>query len=419
LLWGALALAVRVAAGIVFAEPLERALAEGIGKDAKIGYLPFAHNLLERGELSLTPGKPEASHVPGFPLLLAGAIALAGNDDRGVSALGLAAGALAVGLLFLLGDRLAGPRVGHLAGLAGALSPDLVAYSLLALSETPHLVCELAASLCILRALRTGERRAAAALGLALAASVMMREGSFALAGIWAAALLGVRPGGWRRRWRAPAIALAIVFAALVPWWLRNWAVMGEFIPFTTKGSYTFYEGTLIRAYPPADHRNRDLVLPPEEAAREADVHRRKAAARSWAERDRVLIGAGLANIERDPLGQFAHLGRKLVWLWSPNIGPRHADRVGAAPALYAAAGLHFAALGLGLLGLWRSRRSRDVMVVLALPLLVTTALHLLVSGAEPRYHFSAWPALLIGSSLVLEPWAARATAALRSARRA
>jgi hypothetical protein len=56
-------------------------------------------------------------------------------------------------------------------------------------------------------------------------------------------------------------------------------------------------------------------------------------------------------------------------------------------------------------------RRNREAMLVLALPVLALTAVHVIVGSGEPRYHFQAWPALLVGS-------AALADAALRRLQR-
>jgi hypothetical protein len=48
-------------------------------------------------------------------------------------------------------------------------------------------------------------------------------------------------------------------------------------------------------------------------------------------------------------------------------------------------------------------RRNREAMLVLALPVLLMTAVHVIVGSGEPRYHFQAWPALMIGAAALAD----------------
>jgi 4-amino-4-deoxy-L-arabinose transferase-like glycosyltransferase len=398
--WCSLALVVRVATAFLFAGALERGMAGGIAHDAELFYMPLATSLIQDHAYTLH-GQPATSHLPGYPLLLAGALVLFGSTSTAVLTLQIVFGSLVVGLVFLLGSLVVGRRVGHLAALLAALFPDLVAYSLLNLSESPFLAFELAASLAMLWALRADRRSADVVLGVCLALTLLVRESSAALIVLFAGILLLARSGA--QRWRGPATVVVVVLAFLAPWWVRNAVVVGSFVPLTSKGSWNFYQGTMLRPYSWSDHRNRGVVLDPEQAAREAEVARELKAAANDAEAERLLRRAAFDNLRHDPLGQALHVGHKFVWLWSANIGPRHSERVGAGPLLQVAALAHFAVLGLGLVGLWMLRRNREAMLVLALPVLLMTAVHVIVGSGEPRYHFQAWPALMIGAAALAD----------------
>ena len=398
--WCSLALVVRVVTAVLFAGPLERGMSEGIAHDAALFYMPLATSLIQDHAYTLH-GQPATSHLPGYPLLLAGALMLFDSPATAVLTLQIGFGSLVVGLVFVLGTLVVGRRVGHLAALLAALFPDLVAYSLLNLSESPFLAFELAASLALVWALRTDRRGADVVLGVCLALALLVRESSAALVALFAGILLWTRSGA--ERWRGPVTVVAIVLAFLAPWWVRNAVVAGSFVPLTSKGSWNFYQGTMLRPYQWSDHRNRGVVLDPEQAAREAEVARELKAAASDAEAESLLRRAAFDNLRRDPLGQALHVGHKLVWLWSANIGPRHSERIGAGALLQLASLAHFAVLGLGLVGLWMLRRNREAMLVLALPVLLMTAVHAIVGSGEPRYHFQAWPALMIGAAALLD----------------
>jgi 4-amino-4-deoxy-L-arabinose transferase-like glycosyltransferase len=413
--WVALALLVRGGAALVLGDVLGRADAAGIAHDGVIAYLPLAQSFLAGHGLALEPGQPVASHVPGYPLILSAALGFVGSPAAAVLLIQVLAGSLVVGAIFALATLLVNERVGHIAALLAVAFPDLVVYSLLNLSESPHLLLVGLASLCVLGVLRTGRRDLSLALGAALGAALMVREGTLFVLVLWGALLAyaALRQGAVPRS--APLLLGLGVLAFVVPWWIRNYSTFGEFIPLTSKGASNLYQGTMIRPYPVTDYRNSLVDMDPERVARDRAVHRRANAAPTRQERDRILIAGAVANLRADPAGQLLHVGRKLTWLWAPNVGPRHASRIGAPVLLWGVAAVHFAVLGLGLVGLVLVRRRREVLYLLLLPTVLTTAFHMVIGGAEPRYHFSCWPALLIGTAIALDGLLTRAEPALRA----
>ena len=402
-LWVAGTLTVRGAAAWLLAGVLSGLVGGEIALDGRIVDAPAAAALVA-GEGYAIDGTPIASHVPGYPLVLALALAVTPSLDVAVLTVQVGGGALVVGLIFWLGTLLFGVQVGHVAAALALVFPDLVAYSLLNLSETPQLLCILVAAAYTVRVLRRAPAWSAATLGLALGLGTLMRESTVLFAGTWWGLLLAVPWAPPRVRAARVALAAVVFVAVLAPWWLRNSHTFEEFVPLSTKGMKNVYLGTLIRPYPVTDYRNQDLVVEPAELARDRDVNRRAAAATTLAERDRIFLAAADDNLRRDPAGQLLHVSRKFLFLWTPNIAPRHADRVGMPLALWGAATSYFLVLGVGLVGLWRYRRDRDAAIVLLAPLVVNTLFHVVVGIAEPRYHFPVLPALLIGTSIVLVP---------------
>jgi predicted membrane-bound mannosyltransferase len=68
-------------------------------------------------------------HPPGYYVLLWGWVKLFGQGESAVRALSVVVGVALVGLVYLIGHRLFGPRVGWLAALCAAISPFQVQYS--------------------------------------------------------------------------------------------------------------------------------------------------------------------------------------------------------------------------------------------------------------------------------------------------
>ena len=400
--WVALAAVTRLGLALAWPEVIDRAEAAGIAFDGRYAYLPQATSLLAGDGLAVE-GEPIATHVPGYPILLAGALAITPSVRSAVLGLQIACGSLVVGCIFLLGTALFGAMAAQVAALLALLFPDFIVYSLLNLSESPHLLAMLAASLGMVALLRDSRTGLAAAVGATLGVALLIRESTLPILAVWVLLLLQTRFGKPAHRKRIPVVVVCVAVAFLVPWWGRNWVSFGEFVPLTSKGMSSFYQATLIRPYPVSDHR-----IPRDSDLEDMALRRRAREAPTLGEQNRILFAAAIENIRRDPVGQMGHMGRKLVWFWSPNVGPRHAERLGAPLAFWGAGALHFAVLGLGLVGLWRARRSWDVALVLAFPLLATTAFHMVVASAEPRYHFALWPALLLGAGAVLAPWVER-----------
>jgi len=410
--WVAVALAFRATVAIVAGPALARAEGAGFAEDGSAYYLPLARSLWEGQGFLNTSGEPSAHHMPGYPLLITAARWVTPSFPAAILTVQVLFGSLAVGFVFLLSASLFSRRAAHASAAVALVWPDLVIFGLLNLSDTPFLCVTLCGAWILGRLLDRGRPGLAILLGLLCGFGTLLRESMISFTGAWVLAVL-LLPGDrspWRRALNG-LLLIATMCLVLVPWWVRNAATFGEFIPLTTKGAGNIYVGTLIRPYYFSDARNDAVPLEPAARAREEAVTARAHEARSSRDEDRILLGAALDNVRRAPLEQLAHLGRKTYWLWQPNIGPRHADRVGMAPVLWLIAVSHWLLVLAGLAGLWLLRRDRRAVLTLALPFLVVTLFHAVVGIGEPRYHLPLVPILIVAAAPVLLRLVRRETA--------
>lgn len=397
LAWVLAALAFRTLVAIGGAAALERAEAAGFAEDGTAYYLPLARSLSEgRGFLN-SQGAPTAFHMPGYPLLLAAARWVTPSWPAAILSVQVLCGSLIVGLVFLLSASLFSRRAGHASAAIALLWPDLVIYSFLNLSDTPFLCAALACAWIHSRQLRNGTAWLALLLGVGCGVGTLVRESMISFAGAWMIGML-VLPKGLPPIRRGLNLLLVIAATALIllPWWIRNTAVFGEFIPLTTKGARNIYVGTLVRTFNFSDARSETVALDDAERRREEEVDARVNQATTARDKDRLLLAAAFENVRREPLTQLRHLGRKTWFLWQPNIGPRHADRIGMAPVLWLLAVAHWALVILGCAALWILRREPRTVFTLIVPFVLVLLFHVVVGIGEPRYHLPLLPFLIV-----------------------
>ncbi len=399
-LWLALAVLIRLGAALTMSEFLGKAKEGGIAADGWTYYAPMAENLAAGRGFLHADGELVLTHVPGYPLLLAGFKLALGSMNRAVLSLQILTGSLCVAMVFLLGNRVFPPAVAHIAAGVSALFPDLVVYSLLNLSESPFLFLFLLGVYFLVRALSTDRLSTGAVLGLVVGLGILVREGAVILAALWALVLLSCPPRrAWRRRMLATGAFAGVVVLTLCPWWARNWRVTHEFVPLTSKGAWNIWCGTMVRPYYLTDHRNKSVKPDATTLAVEESVRRQVAGARTLREKDKILLTATWERVTADPSGQLVHLMRKFLFLWQPNIAPRHAGRTGLGPILWGVAAAHYVLLGIGVVGLWHVWRSYEGGVILVLTFVVWVVFHAMVGIGEPRYHLPMLPLLILAGT--------------------
>ncbi|HEV7500241.1 MAG TPA: glycosyltransferase family 39 protein, partial [Vicinamibacteria bacterium] len=201
------------------------------------GYDLLARTLLREGRFAGGPGAvAQTRRTPGFPLLLAGVYALAGEDGRRRAVLvGIAISTFTVGLTARLAEKLWGPRAGLVAGLLLASDIASVTAARYLLTEalfTALVVAAVAAAASLVRGERPSGPRAAL-LGTLLACAALTRPIGLFVAvpvGLWL--VHSARALGWRRAQTAAiTAAVALPWIVLVGGWqLRNRAEVGAYV---------------------------------------------------------------------------------------------------------------------------------------------------------------------------------------------
>lgn len=180
---------------------------------------------------------PTAFHPPLFPAVLALGSLLGASSYDAHQAISCALGAGTVVVIGLAGRRLGGERLGLLGAAIAAVYLPLVANDSLLMSESLY---GLTVALSVLAALAYREApsaRAAALLGLALAAACLTRGEALLLVALLALPLTLRRP---RRPAHLGVVAL-VVAVCLAPWAIRNTLTFDEPVLVTT------VQGSVVR----------------------------------------------------------------------------------------------------------------------------------------------------------------------------
>lgn len=211
-------------------------------------YLRLAHNLLAgeglglpRSPIGLEPG-PTALFPPVLPLLLAAVGLVAPLNAATLTILNALVDCVAAWLLIRLARLLDAPQIGLPAALAYLLWPSIALMSPLAYKEGLVIALLLGTVVCLFeQAARPGLRWAIAS-GLAAGALLMTQPALATLLPILF--LAGARQfQNWRRWVLVSAVAGAMALLVMLPWWIRNALIFGQFIPLTTSGGLALWEG--------------------------------------------------------------------------------------------------------------------------------------------------------------------------------
>ena len=187
-----------------------------------------------------------AEFPPAYPVVLAGWGAIFGLSSISILALSsLLDGATAL-LLARFGERLGDARAGRAAAALYVIWPSVLFAAPLAQKESLEmlLIVALAHLWVQARGLRPGGGGSVAtilALGTIAAVLALTQPAMVALAAIFGLAVL---PGmGGRAFCRIAVPAAAVAMLAMVPWWVRNWDVLGAFVPLTSIGGLSLWVG--------------------------------------------------------------------------------------------------------------------------------------------------------------------------------
>jgi 4-amino-4-deoxy-L-arabinose transferase-like glycosyltransferase len=330
-----------------------------------------------------------ATRMPGYPLLVAAVYALAGPSVGAVLIFQALLAVPLVLLTYLLGkrDRAA---TGLLAAALVTLDPLLIGFSAALLSEVPFTVCLLLGLWMGVKLLDRPRWALWIGLGITWGIAVLLR-GSALWCIVPVAGWIGLVSARGEALPRAhhvqriagPLVAIALTFAPLAPWLVRNYAHFHSGpMRLTTLEGISLYEAV----YPGADGgpKQDKIALPPEmlplDEARRNDEWSRRA----W------------AHIRSDPL-RVAWLGvMKFGRTWSPWFNAAEMQST----ALWWGMTLWYLPLyALAMLGIVAGRLGRREKVLLLIPVAYFSLIHALFLGSV-RYRVPLMPTVCIFAAL-------------------
>ena len=222
---------------------------------------------IARGEAYVFGEPPRyVFRAPGYPLLLAGYFRVSAGEPPVLAArmLSVVCGTLAVAGTYWLASLLFNRRAAVLAASISAVYPGAIAVSGFLLTEAPFMAVLPVQLACWYLAVGStgGGRRSTSwrwglASGLAGGIATLIRP-SWVLATF---ALAMVQPGRLRdrRRWLLAATALCGMTAAMLPWWLRNYAITGHLVPTTLQVGASLRDGLHDQATGGSDMRGVEI----------------------------------------------------------------------------------------------------------------------------------------------------------------
>ncbi len=360
------------------------------------GFIALARSLLA-GEGYLLWGEPTSQHMPGYPFFLAGVFALFGELTLGVGLVHSVFHAGSALILFFLGRRLYGERVGLLAGFIAALFPFYLFYAPFVLSET---LIVFLGMLSLFFTYRAGEGRFWSFVwaGLVLGVMVLVRPTSLGLIPLMLLYLL------WRGRKRLANVGLGvgatvlIVVLVLTPWIVHNWKLQGKLLLASPEIGQSLWRGTNPRAS--------DYVGGYSDARNIAPLPHPVPQNISEVEKDSYYYRAFVEYVREHPTRFFALLPYKLVNMWRPTWEGSSAKNWVVLGAPYVGLML------LAFLGFSRARRNWEGSVLLFVFLSYWISIHL-VFYSLLRYRLKAMSPLILFAALglaVLWGWRSSAT---------
>jgi 4-amino-4-deoxy-L-arabinose transferase-like glycosyltransferase len=340
--------------------------------------------------------------TPGYPLALAPLFVFGGKDPPILWArlLGAVLGTAAVGGVGWIAWKLFGPRAAVAAAFFAAIEPGAVAMSVMVLSEAlfcPLMVLHLALWVAASTSQEVGiaagggpARRLGLSRQVVLAAGAGLAAGAATLArpswllftplGVLAA-VVGSRSRG--RQALMGAIMLAALAAAMTPWWIRNYAVVGRFVPTTLQVGASLYDGWNPQATGASDL---SVVEPIAREERTRPTSGAEAPVPYEYRLDRRLREEAIVWAWENP-GQVMRLAAvKFLRIW--NVWPNEAG-LSTWPVRLAILGTYVPIMLLAFLGAARTMRQGWPYTVCWLPAVYFTALHMVFVGSI-RYRVPA-----------------------------
>jgi len=377
-------------------------------------YDAVARNLVAGMGFAGYEGQPTALSPPAYPFALSILYHLFDESLLAAKLLNVLAGTLTVLLTYLLAGRLYGPRVATAAALLLAIFPGDIYYASLTMSE-PLFTTFFLAILYLFVSWNVQASRVSAvrwlAFGALLGLTTLIR--GVGLLFFPVPVTLWLLTTGFTRSTLQKALLSTLAFLAVVlPWTVRNHAVMGRPILISTDGAFSMFDSHSPAAGLPSPDTSRKLqelrrrvfgdLLSLPQPRREAEMS--KAEARYAID---YIRHHPLEELRRVP-ARVAALGFHDHWALDMSMSPRRSTRDGRVSLrifgpridrmFSRIATLYFFALvPFALIGAVRAfRHSERNGLILPLTVLLFLLIHGFLVYGSPRYHAPLAPVIAI-----------------------
>jgi hypothetical protein len=206
--------------------------------DAQVYYSEAVRMVEGKGLVrNLPSGIPHLSalNMPLTPLLLACGMKVFGTAPTVARVVAITIGSVSAPLTYLIAGTIMPRRWALLAGLACAIHPNFLFYSILTMTEPFYIPLLLLAVLLAIRAVRCAGFANAFAAGVAWGLAALCRPHA-----VPALILIAFGIGLTVRSWR-PVLGLILgSVLVLMPWWARNYAVFARPVLLSLEGGETF-----------------------------------------------------------------------------------------------------------------------------------------------------------------------------------
>ncbi|MBM3998128.1 MAG: glycosyltransferase family 39 protein [Planctomycetes bacterium] len=332
--------------------------------------------------------------TPGYPLILAAVMRLAGADHSAVlpaRCVGAVLGTVCVGLTVWWARSLFGPSIAWWSGWLIVAYPGAVVMSVLVLSEAAFCPAMLGQLACWTRAAASRSRAESGlwsvGTGICAGLAALCRP-SWLLFLPFAGVVSLI--GGSRRRGIEWGLALVACAAVMAPWWWRNYREIGRFVPTTLQVGASLYDGW----NPRADGASRMDFVPSftRDLANERGVRPDASRTPFEVELDRRMAGAAIDWARRHPRRVVELAWIKAGRMWSPWPNDERFGSFG----LRSLVALTYVPLVAGAcIGLWRFASRGWPVTLCLLPAVYLTLLHI-VFVSSLRYREPAMFGLAI-----------------------
>lgn len=371
-----------------------------IAGDAE-GYWELGRRLAAGHSYQIYTPPRQVMRMPGYPLLIAANLRLWGESKLAVRLAQAVLSTVAVGFIFLLGRDLVDPLTGRIAALVLAISPAVVGFGSLLLSETLFAVMLLFNLWLAGRWFTHRERQARNTLrayfvpllvGLSTALAVYVRPTWLPAVFVWVFLSFLLFPRAYA--WKASLVVVAGCLITLFPWALRNHSMTGHWVWTTLWSGPSLYDSLNSEA----DGSSEMSFFDREQVMSRDGL--------SEYEMNRYYNSRARSFVRAEPGRAFElmllHAGR--YWSLTPN-----ADQFQNVWLRYGLGSWTFLLYLFGLLGVYALRRHWLTLVLCAGPILAFGMIHTVFVGSL-RYRLPAeYPFSLLVAAGILWLLGARA----------